>query len=87
MMIVDTVIVLILIILIAILPKLSNKNKFRVKLIVSGLINKLILFTIIGLTVLENKLIGLLLLVLLFSALNLNIDKENHIEGFTSYYN
>ena len=82
----ENIIVLAIIIFIAVLPALSDKNKFKIKLALSGIVNKLLVFGIIGLTILENKLIGLLLLVLIFAALNLNIQKENHIEGFSNYY-
>ncbi len=84
--IVESFIVLLLVIFISILPSLSNKNKFKIKLALSGMLNKLLVFIIIGLTVLENKLIGLLLLIVIFASLNLNISKQNHIEGFSNYY-
>ena len=84
--IISIIIILTLIVLISILPNLSNKNKFKIKLAVSGMINKMLLFAIVCLAALENKVIGLLLLILTFSALNLNITKRNHIEGFTNYY-
>ena len=84
--IISIIIILTLIVLISILPNLSNKNKFKIKLAVSGMINKMLLFAIVCLATLENKVIGLLLLILSFSALNLNITKRNHIEGFTNYY-
>ena len=84
--ILESLLVLLIIVLISILPSLSNKNKFKIKLALSGMINKILVFLIIGLTILENKLIGLLLLVLVFASLNLNISKDNHIEGFSNYY-
>lgn len=84
--IISIIIILTLIVLISILPNLSNKNKFKIKLAISGMINKMLLFAIVCLATLENKVIGLLLLILTFSALNLNISKRNHIEGFTNYY-
>lgn len=84
--IIRILIILVLIILISILPRLSNKNKFKIKLAVSGMINKMLLFAIVCFAALEDKVIGLLLLILVFSALNLNISKSNHIEGFTNYY-
>ena len=84
--IISIIIILTLIVLISILPNLSNKNKFKIKLAVSGMINKLLLFAIVCLATLENKVIGLLLLILIFSALNLNITKKNHLEGFANYY-
>ena len=83
---IECILVVLLIILIAILPNLSNKNKFKIKLAISGMINKLLIFTIIGLTTLESKVVGLLLLILVFSAYNLNITKKNHLEGFGNYY-
>jgi hypothetical protein len=83
---IECILVVLLIILIAILPNLSNKNKFKIKLAISGMINKLLVFTIIGLTTLESKVVGLLLLILVFSAYNLNITKKNHLEGFANYY-
>ena len=84
--ILESLLVLLIIVLVSILPSLSNKNKFKIKLALSGMINKILVFLIIGLTILENKLIGLLLLILVFSSLNLNISKENQIEGFSNYY-
>ena len=85
-LIIQNIVTILIIIFIAILPSLSDKNKFKIKLALSGMINKLLVFAIIGLVVLENKLIGLLLLVLTFASLNLNITKENHMEGFSNYY-
>ena len=84
--IIRILVTLALVIIISILPRLSNKNKFKIKLAVSGMINKIIIFAIVCLATLEDKVIGLLLLILTFSALNLNISKDNHIEGFTNYY-
>ena len=84
--ILEIIIVLAIITLISVLPSLSDKNKFKIKLALSGIVNKLLVFGIIGLTVLENKLIGLILLVLTFAALNLNIKRESHLEGFSNYY-
>ena len=84
--IIRLLVTLTLIVIISILPSLSNKNKFKIKLAISGMINKMILFAIVCLAALEDKVVGLLLLVLTFSALNLNISKDNHIEGFTNYY-
>tara|TARA_B100000941_G_C27955337_1_gene278793 strand:- start:20 stop:292 length:273 start_codon:yes stop_codon:yes gene_type:complete len=84
--IIRILVTLVLVVIISILPSLSNKNKFKIKLAVSGMINKIIIFSIVCLATLEDKVIGLLLLILTFSALNLNISKENHIEGFTNYY-
>jgi hypothetical protein len=84
--IIRILVTLVLVVIISILPILSNKNKFKIKLAVSGMINKIIIFAIVCLATLEDKVIGLLLLILTFSALNLNISKDNHIEGFTNYY-
>jgi len=84
--IIRLLVTLTLIVIISILPSLSNKNKFKIKLAISGMINKILLFAIICFVALEDKVIGLLLLVLTFSALNLNITKDNHMEGFKNYY-
>ena len=54
---IECILVVLLIILIAILPNLSNKNKFKIKLAISGMINKLLIFIIIGLTTLESKVV------------------------------
>ena len=37
---------LVLVVIISILPSLSNKNKFKIKLVVSGMINKIIIFVL-----------------------------------------
>ena len=42
--IISIIIILTLVVLISILPNLSNKNKFKIKLAVSGMINKILLF-------------------------------------------
>ena len=72
-----------LIFLIIVLPKIDKKNKFRLKLITHGMLNRFVLLLIICFAFYENELTGILSLILFFSILFLN---KNIKEGFRTYY-
>ena len=62
----QSLIILVLIILILGVPYLDDKNKFRLNLVTDGLLNKLVILSIIFFVILENYAIGLLCSILYF---------------------
>ena len=74
---------IILIFMIIILPKFDKKNKFRLQLITHGMLNRFVLLLIICFAFYENKLTGILSLILFFSVLFMN---KNGKEGFRTYF-
>jgi len=66
------------------MPKMSNKNKMRVKMITSGNLNKLILLSIVALLMYDNLTLGLSLLLVLVSSVSLKVEKETLVEYFSS---
>lgn len=74
----------ILVLLFGFMPKLSNKNKMRVKMLTSGVLNQIILLFIIVLLMYENITLGLSVLLVFVSAVGLKVDKETLVEYFSS---
>ena len=83
-MFVYSVLIVLLVLLFGFMPKMSNKNKMRVKMITSGNLNKLILLAIVSLLLYENITLGLSLLLVLLSTISLKVDKEALVEYFSS---
>lgn len=83
-MFVYSVLIVLLVLLFGFMPKMSNKNKMRVKMITSGNLNKLILLAIVSLLLYENITLGLSLLLVLLSTVSLKVDKEALVEYFSS---
>ncbi len=83
-MLLYNIIVIALILLVSLINKLSNKNKFRLKMLTSGLFNKLVLLVLIILVFLDDYLIGTLLLLLLNSIIMLKTSDVK--EGFRNYW-
>ena len=72
--------------LIIIIENISNKNKFRLKLLLDGNINRILLFSFILFIVMENYQVGILLLLLYFLII-LNIENNKKVyEGFVDYF-
>lgn len=67
---------------------MSNKNKFRVSLLFSGFLSKLVLLSIIVLVLMEDIRIGIILM-LSFFIVNMSILSSNQElkEGFEDYFN
>ena len=83
-MYVYSVLIVLLVLLFGFMPKMSNKNKMRVKMITSGNLNKLILLAIVSLLLYENITLGLSLLLVLLSTVSLKVDKEALVEYFSN---
>ena len=79
-----SVLIVLLILLFGFMPKMSNKNKMRIKMITAGNLNKLILLAIVSLLLYENITLGLSLLLVLLSSVSLKVDKESLVEYFSS---
>jgi hypothetical protein len=74
----------VLVLLFGIMPKLSNKNKMRVKMLSSGILNQIVLLAIIVLLMYENIPLGLSLLLVFVSAVGLKLDNDTIVEYFSS---
>lgn len=77
---------LVLIIFILNIQNLSKKNKFRITLLVDGIINKILLGILLCIILFENFLLGMLFMLLLLLLHMENQKKTENIEGFTDYY-
>ena len=76
----------VILLLVIIIKNISNKNKFRLKLLLDGNINRLLLFSFILFIVMESYQIGILLLILYFLVI-LNIENNKKVyEGFIDYF-
>jgi len=74
---------LLVIVAIAIVPNLNKKNKFRLSLVLDGTINKFLILLLLLFLILENVMLGVLVMILFFVSINY---KDNTIEGFRNYY-
>jgi hypothetical protein len=83
-MYVYSVLIVLLVLLFGFMPKMSNKNKMRIKMITSGNLNKLILLSIVALLMYDNLTLGLSLLLVLVSSVSLKVEKETLVEYFSS---
>lgn len=72
---------IIVVILIVLYPYINDKNKFRMTLITNGNLNKFIIFLLLLFIILENYLLGILLMILYFI-----IETEKTFEGFIDYF-
>jgi hypothetical protein len=77
------IILIILILFFGFIPKLKNENKFKLKILTNGIINKFIILVIISIVAMEDMTIGLVLLILFLSILNMNISKDGFLDYFT----
>ena len=73
-----------LIILISIIPNLSNNNKTRLSILVDKNISKGLILLIILFVLLEDYTLGILSLILYFTIL---LNTINSVEDFQDYYN
>ena len=69
---------------ITILPSTQCKTHFNLSMISEGYLNKLLLISVLFLTIMEDFQIGILTMILLCSLLF--IDPSNISEGFISYF-
>lgn len=77
---------ILLIILISNIKKLTKKNKFRITLLIDGILNKILLGILLCVILLENFLLGLLFMILLLVLQIETQNNKNNIEGFEDYY-
>jgi hypothetical protein len=76
---------LILIIFILNIHNLNKKNKFRITLLVDGIINKVLLGILLCIILFENFLLGILFMIFLL-LLNMENQKKENIEGFSDFF-
>ena len=77
---------IILILLISNVHLIRKKDKFRVNLLIDGVVNKILLGFLLLIVLFENFLLGLLFMVLLLILQSENTKKSEKIEGFYDYY-
>tara|TARA_Y100001970_G_C13518862_1_gene501969 strand:- start:233 stop:505 length:273 start_codon:yes stop_codon:yes gene_type:complete len=77
---------IILILLISNIHLLRKKDKFRVNLLIDGVVNKILLGFLLLIVLFENLLVGVLFMVLLLVLQSENIKQSEKIEGFYDYY-
>jgi hypothetical protein len=76
-----------IVILLCSVEALSNKNKFRLKLVFDGLINKVILLLITIVVLMESYQLGVLLILGFFVIYTgLQINNTQVVEGFHNYF-
>ena len=68
--IVNGIVLIILILFFGFMPKLKNENKFKLKILTNGIINKFIILVIISIVAIEDMTLGIVLLILFISILN-----------------
>ena len=77
---------IVILFLIIIIESISNKNKFRLKLLLDGNINRILLFSFMLFIVMENYQLGILLLLLYFLVILSIENNKNIYEGFLEYF-
>jgi hypothetical protein len=77
---------IILILLISNVHLIRKKDKFRINLLIDGVVNKILLGFLLLILLFENFLIGMLFMVLLLILQSENIKQTEKIEGFYDYY-
>jgi hypothetical protein len=80
------IVLIILILFFGFIPKLKNENKFKLKILTNGIINKFIILVIISIVAIEDMTLGIVLLILFLSILNMNISKQDSRDGFLNYF-
>ena len=74
---------IILILVISFIPNLSKKNKVILSILVNNKISHFLFLALILFALLENYLLGLLLILLYFT---INFSKLETVESFQNYY-
>ena len=77
---------ILLILVIVNVRHLTNKNKFRITLLVDGILNKILLGLLLCVILFEDFLLGMLFMILLLILQMENISNKQNIEGFEDYY-
>ena len=77
---------IVLILIISNIHLIRKKDKFRINLLIDGVVNKILLGFLLLIFLFENFLLGMLFMVLLLILQSENIKKTENIEGFYDYY-
>jgi hypothetical protein len=80
------IVCIILILVIINLKYLTKKNKFRITLLVDGILNKILLGILLCIILFEHFQLGVIFMILLLILQMENINNKNNIEGFKDYY-
>ena len=77
---------ILLILVIVNVRHLTNKNKFRITLLIDGILNKILLGLLLCVILFEDFLLGMLFMILLLILQMENLSNKQNIEGFEDYY-
>ena len=77
---------ILLILVIVNVRHLTNKNKFRITLLIDGILNKILLGFLLCVILFEDFLLGMLFMILLLILQMENLSNKQNIEGFEDYY-
>lgn len=80
------IVCILLILVIVNVKHLTNKNKFRITLLVDGILNKILLGLLLCVILFEDFLLGMLFMILLLILQMENLSNKQNIEGFEDYY-
>ena len=80
------IVFIILILLISNIENLTKKNKFRITLLIDGILNKILLGFLLCIILFDNFLCGILFMILLLVLQMENMNNKHNIEGFEDYY-
>ena len=76
----------ILILLISNIHLFRKKDKFRLNLLIDGVVNKILIGFLMLIIIFENFLLGVLFMILILVVQSENVKKQENIEGFNDYY-
>lgn len=65
---------------------IRKKDKFRLNLLIDGVVNKILIGFLLLIILFENLLLGILFMILILIVQSENIKKQENIEGFNDYY-
>lgn len=77
---------LIIILIVSLLPKFNNKNKFRIEMFTNGIINKFVLFGIVIYVATLDIKLGLLAFLLSCGLIYTGSTENEIVEGFKNYF-
>ena len=77
---------IILILLISNIHLIRKKDKFRINLLIDGVVNKVLLGFLLLILLFENFLLGILFMILLLMLQSETTKNSEKIEGFYDYY-
>jgi len=77
---------IILILLSSNIHLIRKKDKFRLNLLIDGVVNKILIGFLLLIILFENILLGILFMILILVVQSENVKNYENIEGFNDYY-